>query len=303
MLLLSALYQPNHFLIGNRLVNGNDVRVATFKGEGEREGKRDREKKDTGVISFSSVRKAIIYHRAPLFTHSHVPMNYLNNYMNGYMTNVNNVVNNGTNTVNNHSFLQTLRGGPAATHNDVQSPQAPLGIYTAFSQHEESITLHIREQSNSKHTDEYAIVDMTNNSVIFQIRGESRASLRSLTHKKEMFDRNGNHLYTIRRKGLSLFHGTFEGVEPRSGRVVFEVTSKVGRSNSMVIAFLNTANRGEHITLHLGEDMYHHAAKITLANGIPIAQIARDEATHRQMLCEFDRLPHHYGCSSADSLL
>jgi hypothetical protein len=209
-------------------------------------------------------------------------MNFLSNYMNGYTD----TVNSSTNGINNHPILHRLRGGPVATHSNVQTPQSSLGIYSAYAQHEDSVTLHIREQSNSKHTDEYAIVDLSNNGVIFQVRGESRASLKSLTEKKEMYDRNGNHLYTIRRKGLSLFHGTFEGVEPRSGRVIFTVESNVGRSNTMKVSLLNTANQGEHITLHLGQDMYHHAAKITLANGVPVAQLARDEATHRRMLCE-----------------
>lgn len=31
---------------------------------------------------------------------------------------------------------------------------------------------------------------------------------------------------------------------------------------------------------------FHHAAKITLADGVPIAQLARDQGSYRRMLCE-----------------
>lgn len=167
-------------------------------------------------------------------------MNFLSNY---YPSAVNNAA------------LNTMRGGPLATHADVQTPPVPVGIYSAYAQHGESVTLHLREQANSLHTDDFAITDTSTNRVVFQVKGHSRASLASLTEKKEMYDARGAHLYTLRRRGLSLFHETYEGVEPRSGRVVFVVESNMGRGKTLTVSFLNTANRGENATFHLGQDM------------------------------------------------
>lgn len=253
-------------------------------------------------------------------------MNFLNSYMQGYSTAADGAVGMGNmvsqngkllgynvengsmmNALNNNAMVKMLRGGPVATHSELQTPQAPVGIYSAFAQHQGAVTLHLREQSNSLHTENFAIVDTATNAVVFRVRGESLASLKSLTEKKNLYDRNGNHLFTIRRKGFSFLKGMFEGIEPRSGRVIFTVESNVGRASTMLISFLNTANKGEHLTLHLGQDMvrvrgrmqqavcsltahlslqFHHAAKITLGNGVPVAQVARDQASYGQMLCE-----------------
>ncbi|KAB8200826.1 tubby C-terminal-like domain-containing protein [Aspergillus parasiticus] len=127
----------------------------------------------------------------------------------------------------------------------------------------------------------------------FQIRDESnvellqcKAKLFSLHHQKFFYDMQGNELWSLKHKLLSIprqYYG-----EGPDGREVFHVQGHWHLGGARVtVSFVNTAGNSEPIELALSGNWIDRYGTIT-RNDRPVAQITRDYFNTRQILGDAD---------------
>jgi uncharacterized protein YxjI len=128
---------------------------------------------------------------------------------------------------------------------------APIGVYGHFTQHPQQIALKVRERKLSITGDDFAVKDAVSGQTVFQVHGK----VFSLGDKKEVQDAQGSPLFTLRKKHLAI-RSTYQGVDPKSGQVIFVVESAfLALGTKLTAKFTNTAGNGQEVTLHLRGDI------------------------------------------------
>ncbi|KAI1371382.1 DUF567-domain-containing protein [Hypoxylon crocopeplum] len=152
----------------------------------------------------------------------------------------------------------------------------PMGIFTPFIARQGE-TLILKEKVMSLSGNSFDIT-LANGQPIFKVKGESL----TLSQRMNVMDMNGNLLFCIRKKHLSL-HTTYYAENAR-GEEIFEVKSKFGLGSSKFIGSFTSAS-GQQEELLMKGDWTDTTAEIKdEATGQAIATIYRDRWNAREFL-------------------
>lgn len=102
---------------------------------------------------------------------------------------------------------------------DLQPVNPPLGVNLAFTSHP-LVSLVLKEQVFTWSGDDFTVTDQAGMPVV-----TCSGKAMSLRQRKEIMAPNGEHLFTLREKMISL-HRTFRG-EDRNGNVLFEIKKRM----------------------------------------------------------------------------
>jgi uncharacterized protein YxjI len=99
--------------------------------------------------------------------------------------------------------------------------------------------------------DDFSVKDAVTGHTIFHVEGK----VFSLSDKKVVKDQSGNPLFTIRKKHLAI-KATYQGLEPKTDKVIFTVQSALfALGTKLTATFINAAGSGQEVTLHLKGDL------------------------------------------------
>jgi len=142
-------------------------------------------------------------------------------------------------------------------------------------------TLVMKEKVWALAQDSFHIHDETNVELL-----QCKAKLFSLHHQKVFYDMQGNQLWSLKHKPMSIPR-QYYGEDP-NGKEVFHVQGHWHLGGArMTISFTNTASNNEPIELQLAGNWIERYASLTW-NDRPVAQITRDFLNARQILGDAD---------------
>ncbi|PWN51074.1 hypothetical protein IE53DRAFT_329096 [Violaceomyces palustris] len=146
----------------------------------------------------------------------------------------------------------------------------PIGVFPHFTQHQQQLALKIRERKVSFTGDDIAVTDAISKLKVFEVEGK----VMSLSGRKVIKDSGGNDLFVLRKKHLAI-HSTFQGLDPKTDKVLFTVKSSFSFGTKLTATFPNVAGDGSETELILKGDILDRKAEICTSGGVPVARIAR----------------------------
>ncbi|KAI1206333.1 DUF567-domain-containing protein [Annulohypoxylon truncatum] len=152
----------------------------------------------------------------------------------------------------------------------------PLGIFTPFIARQGE-TMVLKEKVLSLSGDSFDIT-LSSGQPIFKVKGETL----TLSNRMNFMDANGNHLFCIRKRHLSL-HTTYYAEDP-NGQELFEVQSKFRLGGSKFICTFTSASGQQEQLLMKGGWTDTNAEITDEASGQVIASIYRDRWNARELL-------------------
>ncbi|PWN45189.1 hypothetical protein IE81DRAFT_320361 [Ceraceosorus guamensis] len=185
------------------------------------------------------------------------------------------------------------------SRHDAPEPIVPLnpvpraiGVLPHFAQHNQQMTLKVREKKASFSGDDFACTDATTNQTVLKVDGHAW----TMHGTKDIYDAHGTKLFVLRKKLLSM-HFTYEGRDPSSEEVLFTVKSSFSFGTKLHVNFKNRASgQGENVELTLKGDWFDRKAEITTSDGIPVARIGRSFVNVGQLF--FDQQTYFLSCAA-----